>query len=96
MAKLAMRIDDDLYYKYLRGFGFGNVTSINLPSEVKGTLRKPTEWNEVSKAFISFGYGITVTPIQLITAYSAIVNGGVLYQPQIIEKEVKRGGQVIL
>jgi cell division protein FtsI/penicillin-binding protein 2 len=95
MAKLAMRIDDDSFYKYLRGFGFGNVTSINLPSEVKGTLRKPTEWSEVSKAFTAFGYGITVTPIQLISAYCAIVNGGVLYQPQIIEKEVKRDGQVI-
>jgi membrane peptidoglycan carboxypeptidase len=95
MAKLAQRIDDDSFYKYLRGFGFGNVTSINLPGEVKGTLRKPTEWGEVSKAFIAFGYGVTVTPIQLVAAYSAIVNGGVLYQPQIIEKEVKRDGQVI-
>ena len=95
MAKLVQRIDDDSFYKYLRGFGFGNVTSINLPGEVKGTLRKPTEWSEVSKAFISFGYGITVTPIQLITAYSAIVNGGILYQPQIIEKEVKHDGQLI-
>ncbi len=95
MAKLVQRIDNDSFYKYLRGFGFGNVTSINLPGEVKGTLRKPTEWSEISKAFISFGYGITVTPIQLLTAYCAIVNGGVLYQPQIIEKEVKRDGQLI-
>ena len=66
-----------------------------MPGEVRGTLRKPTEWNEVTKAFMSFGYGVTVTPIQLITAYSAIVNGGILYQPQIIEKEVKHDGQVI-
>jgi cell division protein FtsI/penicillin-binding protein 2 len=95
MAKLSQRIDDDSFYKYLRGFGFGNTTSINLPGEVKGTLRKPTEWDEVSKAFISFGYGVTVTPIQLITAYSAVINGGMLYQPQIIEKEAKRDGQVI-
>ncbi len=95
MAKLAQRIDDDSFYKYLRGFGFGNFTAINLPGEVRGTLRKPTDWNEVSKAFISFGYGITVTPIQLITAYCSIVNGGILYQPQIIEKEVKHDGQVI-
>ena len=96
MAKLAQRIDDDSFYKYLRGFGFGNMTSINLPGEVRGTLRKPTDWDEVSKAFISFGYGVTVTPIRLITAYSAVINGGILYQPLIIEKEVKRDGQLIL
>jgi cell division protein FtsI/penicillin-binding protein 2 len=95
MAKLIQRIDNNSYYKYLRAFGFGNVTSINLPGEVKGTLRNPTGWDDVSKAFTSFGYGISVTPIQLAAAYCAIVNGGVLYQPQVIEKEVKRDGQII-
>jgi cell division protein FtsI/penicillin-binding protein 2 len=95
MTKLIQRITDDSYYKYLRGFGFGNVTSIDLPGEVKGTLRNPTEWDEVSKAFTSFGYGITVTPIQLAAAYCAVVNGGVLYKPQVIEKEVKRDGHLI-
>ncbi len=96
MSKLVQRIDDDSFYKYLRAFGFGNFTSINLPGEVKGTLRKPNEWSAVSKAFMSFGYGVTVTPIQLATAYCAIVNGGILYQPEIILKEVKRDGEVVL
>ncbi len=95
MSKLVQRIDDDTYYKYLRAFGFGNYTSIDLPGEVRGTLRRPKDWGEVTKAFMSFGYGVTVTPIQLICAYSAIVNGGILYQPQIIEKEIKRDGQII-
>jgi len=96
MSKLIQNIDNDSYYKYLRAFGFGNYTSVGLPGEVKGTLRKPNEWNEVSKAFISFGYGVTVTPIQLAAAYCAIVNGGILYQPQIILREVKHDGEVLL
>ncbi len=95
MSKLVQRLDDDSFYKYLRAFGFGNYTSVELPAEVRGTLRKPNDWGQVTKEFISFGYGVTVTPVQLICAYSAIINGGVLYQPQIIEKEVKRDGQVI-
>jgi len=95
MSKLIQRLDDDTFYKYLRRFGFGNYTSINLPGEVRGTLRKPNEWKGVSKAFISFGYGITVTPIQLAAAYCAIINGGILYQPIIVDKEVKRDGQVM-
>ncbi|MCL5027615.1 MAG: transpeptidase family protein [Bacteroidetes bacterium] len=95
MSKLVQRLDDDTFYKYLRAFGFGNYTSIELPGEVRGLLRKPNDWGQVTKEFMSFGYGVTVTPVQLISAYCAIVNGGILYQPQIIEKEVKRDGQVI-
>ncbi len=95
MSKLVQRLDDDTFYKYLRAFGFGNYTSVELPGEVRGLLRKPNEWGQVTKEFMSFGYGVMVTPIQLISAYAAIVNGGVLFQPQIIEKEVGHNGQLI-
>lgn len=88
VAKLAQRIDDEKYFKYLRGFGFGNLTSITLPGETPGKLRKPNEWSKVSKAYLSFGYEISVTPLQLITAYSAIINGGVLLEPQLIERQI--------
>ncbi len=87
MAKLIQRIDGEIYYKYLRGFGFGNITSIDLPGEVKGKLKKPSEWSGLTKTYTSFGYELSVTPIQLITAYCALVNGGTLYQPQIIKRE---------
>jgi cell division protein FtsI (penicillin-binding protein 3) len=95
VAKLVQRIDDDLFYKYLRGFGFGNFTSINLPGEAKGSLKKPTEWNPLTKPFISFGYEIAVTPIQLASAYSALVNGGILYQPQIIKKVANKNNGTV-
>ena len=95
MSKLIQRLNDDTFYKYLRAFGFGNYTSINLPGEVRGLLRKPDEWGRVTKEFMSFGYALMVTPIQLITGYCAIVNGGILYQPQILEKITKHDGEVI-
>lgn len=94
IAKLAQRISDDDFYKYLRGFGFGNLTSIQLPGEAAGKLKKPTNWSKISKAYISFGYEISVTPLQLITAFSALINGGVLYEPQILSKRINHNGEL--
>ncbi|NWF50584.1 MAG: transpeptidase family protein [Ignavibacteriaceae bacterium] len=94
-AKLVQKIDNDKYYKYLRGFGFGNFTSIDLPGEVKGKLKKPNLWSSLSKVYMSFGYEVAVTPIQLITAFSALINGGILYQPFILKKKVDDSGKLI-
>lgn len=93
-VKLSQRIDDETFYKYLRGFGFGTPTSIDLPGEVKGKLTKPSEWSLVSKAFLSFGYELSVTPIQLITAFSALINGGVLYKPQVVKRLYDQSGEI--
>lgn len=94
MSKLIQRLDDNTFYKYLRGFGFGTYTSITLPGEVKGTLKKPNTWSKLSKTFMSFGYEIAVSPIQLITAYCAIVNGGILYEPHILKRRTDKDGNV--
>lgn len=94
IAKLSQRIGDDDFYKYLRGFGFGNLTSVSLPGETAGKLKKPNSWSKISKAYMSFGYEISVTPLQLITAFSALINGGLLYQPQLILKQVSHDGQL--
>ena len=88
MAKLSQRIDDDIYYKYIRAFGFGNYTSaLSFPVKLKGTLKKPNEWSGITKAFMSFGYEIIGHTIQLISAYSALINGGILYKPQLLKKK---------
>ncbi len=96
ISKLVQRLDDESFYKYARGFGFGNFTSISLPGEVKGTLKKPDAWGSLTKTFMSFGYEIAVTPLQLITGYCAVVNGGILYEPRILLKEVSRDGNTIV
>jgi cell division protein FtsI (penicillin-binding protein 3) len=95
MAKLSDRIEDDIFYRYLRDYGFGNLTSINLPGETSGFLKKPKKYSKVSKKFISFGYEIGVTPIQLLTAYCALVNGGDLLQPYIVKTIKDAHGNVI-
>jgi cell division protein FtsI (penicillin-binding protein 3) len=66
-----------------------------LPGEVKGKLKNPLEWSAYSKSSLSFGYEVAVTPIQLITAYAAVINGGILYQPQIIKEIKNHNGDVV-
>jgi cell division protein FtsI/penicillin-binding protein 2 len=96
MAKLSERIDDETLYKYLRDFGFSNATSVDLPSEANGLLKKPGSFSAVTKPFVSFGYEIAVTPLQMIAAFSAIVNGGTLLQPFILRSITDQNGKVIL
>ncbi len=94
MAKLSTKMDDNSFYKYLRDFGFGNRTLINLPGETEGTLKRPSNFNDLTKAFISFGYEVSVTPIQMAAAYCALVNGGTLYQPYIV-KSISKNGKAV-
>lgn len=86
MVKLSDRISSNKFYKYLRDFGFGNTTSIDLPGETEGNLKKPDQYTGISKAFIAHGYEISVTPLQVATAYCALVNGGYLFQPHVIKE----------
>lgn len=95
VAKLIQRLDDETYYKYLRGFGFGYNTSIELPGEAGGLLRKPDKWSSISKTYLSFGYELSVTPIQLIAAFNAVINGGILFKPQIIKRQINYDGSII-
>jgi len=93
MVKLSDKISERDFYKGLRDFGFGNGTSIDLIGESKGYLKKPDTYSGISKAFISHGYEISVTPIQMIMAYSALINGGKLLQPYILKKNINSTGE---
>jgi len=94
-AKLIQRLNDEKYYEYVRSFGFGTFTSISLPGEVTGKLVDLSQWSDQTKTYMSFGYNISVTPLQLTNAFCAIVNGGVLYQPQVVKRLVDKNGNVI-
>lgn len=87
---IGLRIGQSRFYDYLQAYGFGQYTNIDLPGEATGLLfdRKNFESQEVSLAVASFGQTFTVTPIQMITAVSAVVNGGYLMQPYLV-KEVR-------
>ncbi|MBL1212921.1 MAG: transpeptidase family protein [Ignavibacteriae bacterium] len=96
ISKLSDRIPEDTFYKYLRNFGFGNKTEIELLGEASGRLKKPNDYSRVSKSSMSYGYEISVTPIQLAAAYAALINGGNLLRPYIVKKITDRENNTIL
>src|SRR5208282_5898928 len=81
--KIALRLGAPRFYDYVRAFGFGSLTGVELPYESRGRV-EPLDWKPVSTAAISMGQEVGVTPIQLVTAVSAIANGGLLYKPHLI------------
>ena len=93
--KIALRLGAPKYYQYIRSFGFGQLTGIKLPGENRGLLRPVDEWTASSIGSVAIGQEISVTPIQMISAESAIANGGTLRRPQII-REVLRGNQIVM
>jgi len=95
-SKIGEMMGRDAYYKYLKKFGFGEKTGIGLPGESKGQLASPRNWGPIELATISFGQGISVSSLQLVTALSAIANGGYLMKPYVIEKMEDPEGNVIL
>jgi cell division protein FtsI (penicillin-binding protein 3) len=92
--KIALRLGAPKFYDYLRAFGFGQVTGVDLPGESKGLLRRLENWSAISIGSISMGQEVGVTPIQLISAVSAIANGGMLYKPHVIA-ELRRGEKAL-
>jgi cell division protein FtsI (penicillin-binding protein 3) len=92
--KIALRLGAPKFYDYIRAFGFGQLTGVDIPGESKGMLQHLESWTPISIGSISMGQEIGVTPIQLISAVSAIANGGMLYKPHVIA-ELRRGEQVL-
>lgn len=84
-VEVALELGADNFYKYIYGFGFGEKTGIDLEGEEAGIVPSSEVGGNVSLATRSYGQGITVTPIQLITAVSAIANDGVLMKPKIAD-----------
>ncbi len=84
-----------VFYKYIRAFGFGTKTGIDLPGEAVGIMINEKDLKTINIATISIGQGIAVTPIQLITAVSAVANGGTLMEPQIVREVIDSDNNVV-
>ena len=82
--KIGLRLGAPKLYDYIRAYGFGSLTGIDLPGENRGLLRRLENWTPVSVGSISMGQEVGVTPVQMITAMSAIANGGLLYRPHVV------------
>jgi cell division protein FtsI (penicillin-binding protein 3) len=83
-AKMALKLGNQKFYDYMRGFGFGDRSGIELPSETRGLLRNPRKWDATSILSLAIGQEIGVTPIQLVTMVSTIANGGVYMPPHVL------------
>jgi cell division protein FtsI/penicillin-binding protein 2 len=92
-AQVSLAMGTDTFYRYLRRFGFGRVTEVDLAGEISGTVKDPSSavWSESDLATNAYGQGVAVTPLQLITAASFIANDGVAMRPHIVRQMVDHG-----
>jgi cell division protein FtsI (penicillin-binding protein 3) len=95
IVEFGQRLTPREKYETFRDVGFGMVAGVPLPAESPGTLREPKEWSKQTSASILMGYEIAVTPLQLVTAYSAIANGGELLEPHIVKEIRALDGKVV-
>ncbi|HRZ86714.1 MAG TPA: penicillin-binding transpeptidase domain-containing protein [bacterium] len=95
ICKVAARLGAAKLSKYIRDFGYGALTGITLPGEVCGILRPVQRWSKMSMTAIPMGQELTVTPIQMVRAYAAIANGGILLKPRFIKSIVTAQGELV-
>jgi cell division protein FtsI (penicillin-binding protein 3) len=94
-AKIAMRLGREKMYAALKAYGFGARTGIELPGEQRGKIRDGSTWRDIELATIAYGYGLTVTPLQIAAGLAAVGNKGVYHSPRIIDKITDPDGTVL-
>jgi cell division protein FtsI (penicillin-binding protein 3) len=93
--KIALRLGSPKFYEYIKAFGFGSYTGVDLPGESRGKIRRYENWGSYSIGSISMGQEVGVTPLQMISAVSVIANGGLLYKPHVVQ-QMQRGDQILV
>jgi len=94
-AKLGLSVGEQKFYEYIRRFGFGERTGIELPGEINGLIRSPKSWSKISITRIPMGHEIGVTPLQMTVAMATIANGGKLIMPRIVKSITTSDGKSI-
>ncbi|KPL19690.1 MAG: hypothetical protein AMJ92_01735 [candidate division Zixibacteria bacterium SM23_81] len=95
IIKVANQVGEEPFFDYARRFGFGNLTGISLPGEVKGLLASPKTWSRLSLASMAMGHEVAVTSLQLVCAYAAVANSGTLMKPLIVRYVLDTRGNVV-
>jgi len=95
-AKMALMMGDTKYYEYVRRFGFGERSGIELPGEIPGLVHPPHRWDKLTITRMPMGQSVAVTPLQITMGMSVIANGGQLMTPQIVRSvEDSGGGEIV-
>jgi cell division protein FtsI (penicillin-binding protein 3) len=95
IVEFGRRLTPRQKYEMFRDLGFGMPLGVPLPAEAAGTLREPKQWSRQTSASMLMGYEIAVTPLQLVTAYAAIANGGELLEPHLVKEIRAIDGKVL-
>lgn len=95
MVWVSDKLGSQPMYDYLQKFGFGQKTGIDLPAEATGYLLNGSKWADINRATISFGQGVSVTPLQVATALATFANGGNQMQPHIVDKIIGPDGKIV-
>lgn len=95
MGIIGSRMGNARLHEVVRRFGFGEMTGVGFPGESAGQVAPLSEWTSYSATSVPMGYEISVTPLQLVTAYCAIVNGGILLRPRLVKALLSADGQVV-
>jgi cell division protein FtsI (penicillin-binding protein 3)/stage V sporulation protein D (sporulation-specific penicillin-binding protein) len=94
-AKMAVMLGEQKFYEYIRRFGFGDRTGIELPGEIGGMVHSPKNWSKISITRIPMGQEVGVTPLQMLMAMATVANGGKLLQPRIVKSITDDNGKAI-
>jgi len=94
IVKFSSRLSEREQFETLRDFGFGTTTGVPYPTESGGTLRAPKAWSKQSAASLAMGYEVSVTPLQLASAYAVFANGGKLVEPALVDEILGPDGTV--
>jgi cell division protein FtsI (penicillin-binding protein 3) len=93
--QIAQELGAEAIDRYVRAFGFGEVTALDFPSEAPGILLPPNEWSSTSIGTIPIGQGVAVTPLQVLLAFNVIANGGRYVPPRLVEGTVGTDGDLV-
>jgi len=94
-VKIGMELGPERFDHWIRRFGFGRATDVDLPGEATGIVPRPSQYSGSSMGNLPIGQGLAVTPVQMATAYSAIANGGVARTPYVVQGAGRRGRRVL-
>jgi len=94
-VKLSEPLSSQYFYEFVKGFGYGSAPNSGFPGEAVGSLRDPSRWDGLTKATMSYGYGLSATPLQIAQAYAALGNHGRLIQPTFVKGQINEPREVV-